>query len=43
VLLSQIDMIDSHMEIYREELAKLQLGEFSGRIFALDGPVYRHL
>jgi len=43
VLLSQIDMIDSHMEIYREELAKLQPGEFSGRIFALDGPVYRHL
>jgi len=43
VLLSQIDMIDSHMEIYQEELAKLQPGEFSGRIFALDGPVYRHL
>lgn len=42
LLLSQIDMIDSHMEIYREALANLHPDEFSGRIFALDGPVYRH-
>ena len=42
LLLSQIDMLDSHMEIYREELGRLKPGEFSGRTFALDGPIYRH-
>lgn len=36
-LLSYIDMIDSRMEIYRETLAGVPLGEFSDRIFALDG------
>ena len=40
-LLSQIDMIDSRMEIYRETLANLQPGEVSGRIFALDKRIYR--
>lgn len=41
-LLSQIDMIDSRMEIYRETLQDLQVGEVSNRIFALDKRVYRH-
>lgn len=36
-LLSMIDMVDSRMEIYRENLEQTPLGEFSGRIFALDG------
>lgn len=40
-LLSQIDMMDSRMEIYRETLAGLDVGEFSGRIFALDSRVYK--
>ena len=40
-LLSQIDMIDSRMEIYRETLANLQPGEVSSRVFALDKRVYR--
>lgn len=42
-LLSYIDMIDSRMEIYREALAETPAGEFSGRVFALDGRrVYHH-
>lgn len=41
-LLSQIDMIDSRMEIYRETLQDMQVGEVSNRIFALDKRVYRH-
>lgn len=36
-LLSMIDMVDSRMEIYRENLEQTPLGEFSGRVFALDG------
>ena len=40
-LLSQIDMIDSRMEIYRETLANLQPGEFSKRVFVLDKHIYR--
>ena len=40
-LLSQIDMIDSRMEIYRETLANLQPGEVSSRVFALDKRIYR--
>lgn len=36
-LLSMIDMVDSRMEIYRETLEQTPLGEFSGRVFALDG------
>ena len=41
-LLSYIDMIDSRMEIYRETLAGMENGEFSNRIFALDGRIYKH-
>lgn len=41
-LLSQIDMIDSRMEIYRETLQDLRVGEVSNRIFALDKRVYKH-
>ena len=41
-LLSYIDMIDSRMEIYRETLEGMEKGEFSNRIFALDGRVYKH-
>ena len=40
-LLSQIDMLDSRMEIYRETLAGLQVGEVSNRIFALDKRVFK--
>ena len=42
-LLAMIDMLDSRMEIYRENLEQVPLGQFSGRIFALDGHrIYRH-
>ena len=42
-LLSYLDLIDSRMEIYRETLADLPVGSFSGRVFALDGKrLYRH-
>ena len=42
-LLSMIDMMDSRMEIYRENLKETPLGQFSGRIFALDGNrIYCH-
>ncbi len=41
-LLSLIDQIDSRMEIYRETLAELAPGRFSGKIFALDKKIYRH-
>ena len=41
-LLSLIDKIDSRMEIYRENLETLDVGEFSQRIFALDNKIYRH-
>ena len=40
-LLSCIDMIDSRMEIYREVLNDLSVGEFSDRIFALERRVYK--
>ena len=40
-LLSYIDMIDSRMEIYREVLNDLPVGEFSDRIFALERRVYK--
>lgn len=36
-LLSLIDAIDSRMEIYRENLENTPVGQFSERIFALDG------
>lgn len=41
-LLSYLDLIDSRMEIYRENLEKLFPGQFSQRIFALDKKIYRH-
>ena len=42
-LLSLIDQIDSRMEIYREALAPLKIGDFSQRIFALDNRrIYKH-
>ncbi len=41
-LLSYIDQIDSRMEIYREAFDKLEEGEFSNRIFALEKRVYKH-
>lgn len=41
-LLSYIDKIDSRMEIYRENLADLEDGEFSRRIYALEHGIYRH-
>lgn len=39
-LLSNIDMIDSRMEIYRETFQEVPEGTFSKRIFALDHRVY---
>jgi 3'-5' exoribonuclease len=41
-LLNYIDNIDAKMEIYRENLEKLQPGTFSPRIFALEKRIYRH-
>ena len=41
-LLSEIDKIDSRMEIYREVMEGLEVGEVSGRIFALEKRIYRH-
>ena len=41
-ILSFIDMIDSRMEIYRETLEEVPVGEFSKRIFALDRRIYHH-
>jgi len=41
-LLSSIDLIDSRMEIYREQLAELPEGGFSGQVFALGKCIYRH-
>ncbi len=41
-LLSYIDLIDSRMEIYRENLANLDPGQFSQRIFALEKKIYKH-
>lgn len=41
-LLSCIDLIDSRMEIYKESLAEVPVGEFSGRIFALEKKIYHH-
>jgi len=41
-LLSYIDNIDSRMEIYRENLKKVPVGEFTPRIFALEKRIYHH-
>jgi 3'-5' exoribonuclease len=40
-LLHHIDLIDSRMEIYAEELAHLDKGGVSGRVYALDKRIYR--
>jgi len=42
-LLYHIDLIDSRMEIYRESLEGVQPGTFSGKIFALDKDIYKHV
>ncbi len=42
-LLCYIDLIDSRMEIYRETLDKVEPGQFTDRVFALDNKrLYRH-
>lgn len=41
-LLSQIDMLDSRMEIYAETLPGVPTGTFSSRIFSLDKRIYHH-
>ena len=41
-LLSEIDLIDSRMEIYAEALRDLPGGSFPNRIFALDKKNDRH-
>lgn len=41
-LLSEIDLIDSRMEIYAENLAEIPVGSFTNRIFALEKKIYRH-
>ena len=42
-LLSYIDLVDSRMEIYAETFAKTKAGEFSERVYALDGKrLYNH-
>ncbi len=41
-MLSLIDLMDSRMEIYKENLEETDVGKFSKRIFALDKKVYRH-
>lgn len=42
-LLSYIDMIDSRMEIYKENFETTPVGTFSERIFALDGKrIFHH-
>ena len=42
-LLSYIDLIDSRMEIYKENFEATPVGEFSDRIYALDGKrIYHH-
>lgn len=41
-LLSEIDLIDSRMEIYAENLPGIPEGSFSNRIFSLDKKIYHH-
>ena len=41
-LLSMIDRMDAHMQVYRETLRTLPAGTFSDRIFALDKRIYNH-
>ncbi len=41
-LLSLIDLVDSRMEIYKENMEQLEAGQFSKRVFALDKKIFRH-
>ncbi len=41
-LLSLIDLVDSRMEIYRENLTETPEGQFSKRLLALDKKIYNH-
>lgn len=41
-LLSEIDLMDSRMEIYAENLSEAPEGSFTNRIFALDKKIYHH-
>ena len=41
-LLSEIDLMDSRMEIYAESLSEVPEGTFSNRIFALEKKIYHH-
>ena len=41
-LLSMIDRMDAHMQVYRETLPKVPVGAFSERIYALDKRIYHH-
>ena len=41
-LLSYLDLIDSRMEIYTENMEETPVGTFSGKIFALDKRIYNH-
>lgn len=42
-VLSNIDMVDSRVEIYAESLEKMTPGTFSGPIFGLEKSIYKHL
>ena len=41
-LLSEIDFLDSRMEIYAENLAEIPTGSFTNRIFSLEKKIYKH-
>ena len=41
-LLSNIDLIDSRMEIYAENFETMEKGSFSERIFSLEKKIYNH-
>lgn len=41
-LLSEIDLMDSRMEIYAETLCEIPSGSFSNRVFSLEKKIYRH-
>ena len=41
-LLSYLDLIDSRMEIYTENLENTPAGTFSGKIYAIDKKIYNH-
>ena len=42
-LLHSIDSMDAHMETYREQLERMEIGEVSNVISALGARVYRHI